>query len=99
MKKKEGVILAGLNIKVRPILVIAARIWKAHGQELVVTSGLDGVHSPGSLHYYGLALDLRTHYFSVEETKIIALELQEALGEDYDVVIHSTHIHTEYDPK
>ena len=100
MKIKEGVILAGLDIKMRPVLIKADRIWFEHGQELVVTSGLEGTHSAGSLHYYGLALDFRTRYFDdkqvVEDVYDI---LSRSLSVNYDVVLHSTHIHVEYDPK
>ncbi len=101
MQIKEGVILAGLDIHMRPVLVEADKIWKRYGQELVVTSGLDGVHSAGSLHYYGRALDFRTRYFtSEEEKKAVFEELIAALdGTLYDFVCHSTHIHVEYDPK
>ena len=97
MKLKEGAILAGLNTKMRPVLIAAEHIWKDHGQELVVTSGLDGCHSAGSLHYYGLALDLRTRYFSKEKKALVAAALNRSLSSAYDVVVHPTHIHVEYD--
>lgn len=97
MKAKSGVIIAGLKLEMRKVLVNADKVWKAHGQELVITSGMDGVHSPGSLHPYGYALDLRTRYFDSAEHKSIAAELRAELGNKYNVVVHSTHIHTEYD--
>ena len=97
MQIKEGVILAGLNIKMRNVLTLAEDIWEAHDQELVVTSGLDGVHSAGSLHYYGLALDFRTKYFRPGEKNLVADELRQALQGDYDVVVENSHIHVEYD--
>ena len=102
MKIKDGVILAGLDIKMRPALMAADYIWKLHDQELVVTAGLDGAHSAGSLHYYGLALDLRTRYFEDDGAEA-AVELQYELDKlcrgGYDVVLHSSHIHVEYDPE
>ena len=63
MKIKPGAVLAGLDIHMRPALIIADAVWKEYGQELMVTEGLGGEHSSGSLHYYGYAVDLRTHYF------------------------------------
>mgnify|MGYP001260166124 FL=1 len=99
MQIKKGVILNGLNIKMRKVLTNANQVWALHGKELCVTAGLDGAHSAGSLHYYGLAVDLRTRYFSGEVKKQIVGELQRALGDKYDVVAHRTHIHCEYDPK
>lgn len=99
MEIKNGVVLAGLDIKMRPVLIAAEQIWEANRHELVVTGGLEGVHSAGSLHYYGLALDLRHRYFSDDIKEWVAEELQRLIGSNYDVVIERTHIHVEYDPK
>lgn len=96
---KEGVIIAGLDRRMRPALIHGARIWKSFNQKLVITSGLEGEHSPGSLHYYGLAIDMRTRYFSDIEVSQVAAQLTKDLGDDFDVVITKTHIHCEYDPK
>ncbi len=97
MKGKNGVVLLGLKLEMRKVLIEADKVWKAHGQELTITSGLDGIHSPGSLHPYGYALDLRTRYFDKAEYTTIAAELRAALGDKYDVIVHYTHIHIEYD--
>lgn len=94
----KSVILAGLDIRMRPALKAADRIWTKHGKELVITCGLNGCHSAGSLHYYGRALDLRINYFSEYEKHDVFNELVKDLGSDFDVVLHTTHIHVEYDP-
>lgn len=86
-----------MQIQMRKVLMTADALWKEHNQELVVTEGTSGVHSSGSLHYYGYALDLRTRYFDAAEKPGIAGALKERLGKDYDVIIHKTHIHVEYD--
>lgn len=99
MKIKEGAVLAGIHLHMRPVLIAADLIWKKYGQELVVTAGLDGTHSAGSLHYYGLALDFRTRYFDDITCEKVFQELDEVLGKNFDVVKHSSHIHVEYDPK
>lgn len=99
MKLLPAVILNGLDIRMRPALVTADRIWREHGQELVVTCGLNGVHSAGSLHYYGRALDFRTRYFSAGDKESVVNALRHSLSDDYDVVPHDTHCHVEYDPK
>jgi hypothetical protein len=93
---KAGASLAGLKLEMRPALVAADSIWGKHGKELWVTCGTDGEHSAGSLHYYGYALDLRTTYFGMAEAKVVRDKLAEALGEDYDVILHANHIHVEY---
>lgn len=100
MKIKEEASLQGLNIKMRPALIVADRIWKTHGQELVITAGTDSEHSAGSLHYYGFAIDCRTRYFSDKEVGFVVRALRTALEQEgYDIVRHKTHIHIEYDPK
>lgn len=99
MKIKDGASIQGIDIKIRPALIAADRIWKEHGQELVITSGLDGAHSAGSLHYYGLAIDCRTRYFTSETKCLVADKLKLSLSNDFDIVVHGSHIHIEYDPK
>jgi hypothetical protein len=111
MKFKDGIITAGLHEKMRQVMVNADIIWRKAGHELVVTSGLDSCHSPGSLHYCGRALDLRTRYFTDSEVTACATTLRDILGADYDVVNHPHrydrggnllypgHVHAEYDPK
>ena len=97
--KDDSVNIWGLDVKMQPVLKHCDRIWKHYGQELVITSARDGLHSAGSLHYYGLAVDCRTRYFDDITKKAVAAEVKEALGSDYDVILHSTHLHVEYDPE
>ena len=99
MRSKKGAVLAGLDLRMRVVLKNANQIWSLHGQELWVTAGLNGEHSAGSLHYYGLALDFRSRYFDKRTIERIVEELEKSLGKNYDVVIHKSHIHVEYDPK
>lgn len=102
MKTKNGANIWGLDPKMRPALVNADRLWGDNGHELTITSGRDGIHSAGSLHYYGLAVDFRTWeedgvQWSDEKRRRIAGQLQNMLGRKFDVIPHSTHIHVEYD--
>ena len=94
---KKGASIAGLRFEMRKVLVAADKIWSELGQELVVTSGLDGAHSAGSLHYYGLALDFRTNYFTAGQKREAANKLTLALQSNFDVVTEHTHIHVECD--
>ena len=68
-------------------------------KEIVVTSLLDGVHSSKSLHYKGLAFDMRTHIYTQYEISKLMGYLKHMLGSNYDVVLEKDHIHIEYDPK
>lgn len=95
----------GLREPMRYPLREAERIWREYGYDCVVTSGRDGKHSWGSLHYYGLAVDLRTQDHNEAQwpaavRKEIAIYLQQALREyskHYQVIAHDSHIHVEYD--
>jgi hypothetical protein len=97
MKIKEGANIAGLQLPMREVLIKADKIWSLFREELVITSGLDGEHSAGSLHYYGYAVDLRSRYFTEGEKTSVVERLKEDLGSDYHVVAHKTHIHVEYE--
>jgi hypothetical protein len=101
MKIKDGVLMAGLQPIMREVLIQADKIWQELGQELVVTSALDGEHSASSLHYFGYALDFRIRYFEENEQWQAWQRLAQRLEQhstDYAVVKESTHIHVEYKP-
>lgn len=102
MVLKDGVVLAGLSLHMRTVLIEAERIWKELGRSegVTVTSALDGTHSAGSFHYYGRALDFRTRYFSqAQKDKAYGALCSVLDWTKFDVVMHDTHIHVEYDPK
>lgn len=73
----------------------------------VITSGTDGKHMKGSLHYKGLAVDLRTSDLNVVQVSALAENLRIRLNGDrkadrpYQIIVESTpvHIHIEYQPK
>ena len=84
--------------------IVAA--WQAAGGPTpVITSGNDGRHSVGSLHFSDLAIDLRANNISDSLAQSIANDLSNRLGSDFDVIFESfpsnpanDHIHLEYDP-
>ena len=72
---------------------------------VVVTSGNDGKHMTGSLHYTNAALDFRTGHawepplMTADEAEEVREELAALLGAGYDVVLEKDHLHIEYQPK
>lgn len=56
----DQVVLEGVNQKLIEYVVHMGYVHRVlFGSPLVITSGTDGQHSPGSLHAKGLALDVR----------------------------------------
>ena len=99
MEVKPGVELFGLQPVMRKVLRVADALWRHAGRSegVTVVSTVDSVHSAGSWHPYGYAVDLRTFYFSEQEARDLHVALKEALP-DYDVILHTTgdvHIHVE----
>ena len=97
MRLKRGVTLEGVQWPMKKAIEHADRIWKQLGRELVVTSAAKDPKQLQTLHAFGFALDFRTFYFRRFTKENAARLLQRALGEDYKVLVCSTHIHCEYD--
>lgn len=98
---KPGVDLRGIRPEMVLAVIAADRIWQEAGYELVITSGRDGRHKPGSLHYSGNGLDFRTLGAGMDKAtaRALAARLKTALGEQWDVIDEGDHIHVEFDPK
>ncbi len=96
---KRGVKARGLQPEIALAVAEAREIYRGMGVEIVITSLLDGKHSKKSLHYKGLAVDLRTRHLSPSDRALVMARLREALGDEYDVVLESDHLHVEFDPK
>ena len=105
IQTKEGVALDDLQPEALSAAEIAKPILEAAGVDFVVTStGLAdraGAKSvKDSKHNTGQAFDIRTRDMpDAKEKQEVVDQLIEALGDDYDVVLESDHIHVEFDPK
>lgn len=88
-----------LRIELRRLLPVIDFINRTvAGREVIITSTTDGNHMKGSLHYQGLAVDIRTRDLSGLTKSILGLQLKLALNLLCDVVVESDHIHIEYQP-
>ena len=96
---KNSVNPAGMSVEIGLALQIIDGIYDEHGQTCTVTSLNDSKHSSGSLHYVGLAVDLRTRDIPVHLVPVIEDALKKALGPTYDVILESNHFHIEFQPK
>ena len=96
---KPGVRVAGLRPEILIAVVAAERVYAEMGVDCVITACVDGVHQAGSLHYCGLAVDLRSRDFRPGDADKAIARIKQCLGADYDVVLENDHIHVEFDQK
>lgn len=70
------------------------------GKPVIITSLKDGTHKENSLHYKGLAFDVRTRNMTGGEAKTLFENVKLILDpQGYDTVFEGDHIHCEFDPK
>lgn len=96
---KHGVDVRGLQPEMLLAIQESREIYRAFGVAFVITSVKDGQHMPGSLHFTGQAVDVRTRHLHTDSRALVAEAINRALGTQYDVVLESDHIHIEFDPK
>ena len=94
---KQGVDVRGLQPVMWNMIYDIEPFYREQDLVLIITSGLDGIHGTGSLHYVGLAIDIRTKTLS--EPRDMYERIKSVLAPAFDVVWHDTHIHIEYQPK
>ncbi len=99
MRFKEGISLRHLQPQMVLASDVVATVYEQNGYACVITSGDEGVHAKYSLHYSGNALDYRTKHILESARAALASEIQEALGTQFNVILESTHLHVEFDPK
>lgn len=94
---KQGVRIANLQPQLLVAMMVANDVYKAHNQELVITSVDDSKHGNITLHGKGYAFDCRTSYFLNGEGQRVANEIRAKIDDCFDVVFEGNHIHIEYD--
>ena len=92
----NGVRLAGIRPEILLAAAVAEGVYQAEGRDCVITSGLEGKHMANSLHYSGNAIDLRIA--GSKDPSLTAAKIRAALGDEFDVVLESDHIHVEFQP-
>jgi hypothetical protein len=102
MEFKEGVSLKGLQAPILLALIEAEKVYKQRMLNMTVTSVSDSEHKNGSLHYKGLAADLRTK--GTGSARSLLGDLKRKLSPlGFDILLEyegldNEHIHIEFDP-
>ncbi len=102
-KLKPGVSVNGLKPEMNVAIQAVSDLFGIDGYDVIITSGVDGVHSRTSLHYVGYALDFRTRHIPRGRTLQYVQKLKQHLGSEFDVLFESSkeseHMHIEFQPK
>lgn len=97
---KDGVKRDGLiDVMDMYIMSIGFLHLKYFSKKLVITSTTEGKHGKNSLHYKGLAFDVRISDKTKVETNRFLNLLKFHFDRTLDIVLEKDHIHIEYDPK
>lgn len=91
--------ISGVRTEIFAALVMVDQVYRRRGFEMEWTSGVESTHSPGSLHYVGLAVDIGITAVGESQRGPLAQEIKDTIGEDFDVVLRKDHIHIEFQPK
>ena len=97
MRIKKNSKWKGLKPEILLAVMIAQSVYDKY--ELILTEGTGGSHMEGSLHYQGLAVDIRTRHIPIDELQAIVDDIRDRLTDDFDIVLHDTHLHIEFDVK
>jgi len=93
MKIKPGV-YGFLHIMMAVAIGAVETIWLRHGAEAVITSCMDGKHSPGSDHWEAKAIDVRINNVDPLDWNSLVSELRAVLPEkDWFILLEKDHIH------
>ena len=106
MRIKNGVRFVNPDVAMCHASMIIQGIYAERHLPCEITGGVEE-HQHPSLHAYGAALDYGTRLLYREdspehrEAKLyqLASAIRSALGDGFDVVLESDHLHVEYDPK
>lgn len=102
---KPGAKIEGIKAEILLGLQVVNSVFERYGIGLVITEGTGGRHMQGSLHYQGLAIDIRSKNIPDTATRTsILIECIEHLGKDFDMILEcadtdNEHLHIEFDPK
>lgn len=99
MKLKNTVQIIGIKAEVLLGILVACECYKSFGEELTITSIIDGLHSRTSLHYSGNAFDCRIRDLTKVTPEKLTEKIKSSLTTEFDIILEKDHIHIEWQPK
>jgi hypothetical protein len=83
------------------LLVILASLQQLSNElkeDIMITSGSDGVHMKGSRHYTFEAVDIRSHSWVMQRKLVVKAQLEKIVGPRFTVLLENVgedneHIH------
>lgn len=96
---KDRVRFASPEMAMMHASLVMMEVCREFGVDCVVTCGIEE-HEHPSFHVYGGGLDYRTRDLEHQARKeLFSASASKRLGDGFDVVLESDHLHVEYDPK
>lgn len=99
LKIKKGVNITGIKPEMNIAIIAAMQFCTDIEKDCVITCALDGQHMKSSLHYVGYAVDFRIRHMNKTERKMFKVAMKDALVDNFDVILESSHLHVEYQPE
>lgn len=101
---KAGVSILGMRPELLIGLLNLQEIFNSIAAPMIVTSCTDGTHGPHSLHYQGLAADIRSQHLSSHEKELVLSRFQFSQQSQFDFILEqpghpNEHFHLEFDPE
>lgn len=104
MELKSGLKLAGIKPEILLGVMILQELFLENDSYMIITEFTGGQHGINSLHYKGLAVDIRTKSLDPKAKDSILTFGKLRLGKNYDFILEDAgkeneHFHLEFDPK
>jgi len=97
---KPGALITGLTPEMSLGNQIVSEVFNESGYGCTITETMPTVkHKKSSKHNTGNAIDYRTYHIPLYKQRQVRLACLDRLDENFDVVLHKTHLHVEFDPK
>lgn len=93
----------GVQPRLVHLMAAVANVSERLNLTLTVTSAMDSIHAPDSLHYALRAVDLRTHGLTEAQVSTVMGQIKADMGPTCDVIWEgrgtpNSHLHVEWDP-